>query len=266
MIASDTFAVLSEVARRSPPQMALVLGSGMSGVLSGLQPEVLVPFRSVPGLTATSVVGHSGTLALANWAGKRLLIFHGRLHYYEGHSWQAVVRPIEIAASLGVSVLFLTNAAGGIHDRCQPGDFMAISDHIDWTRSYCWRQPGPGGLGPARTSPYSTRLSQLVVQAGSHLGIRVHQGIYAALTGPSYETPAEIRALGIWGAAAVGMSTAREIQKGQELGLECGALSLITNKAAGLTPAPLVHEDVLTTARAQQERLSRLLAELMQRI
>lgn len=263
MSALNTFAELSAAARRERPQVALILGSGMSNVLRGVNAACVVSFGDIPGMAATSVVGHSGTLTLANWAGKRVLIFGGRLHFYEGHSWESVVHPIEVAASLGISTLILTNAAGGIHDACNPGGFMAITDHLEWTRPYCWRLPGPGGLAPARPSPYSPRLVHLLVQAGQAQGVAVQQGIYAALTGPSYETPAEIRALRTWGAAAVGMSTAREIQKGADLGLECGALSLITNKAAGLSAAPLDHEEVLTTAKAQAESLATLLETLI---
>jgi purine-nucleoside phosphorylase len=205
------------------------------------------------------VIGHSGTLTLGAWAGTRVLVYGGRLHFYEGHAWEAVVKPIELAASLGVSMLFLTNAAGGIHGGCDQGGFMAITDHIEWTRPYCWRLPGPGGVGPTRPSPYSWRLVNLLTTAATELGINIHRGVYAALTGPSYETPAEIRALRAWGADAVGMSTAREIERGYDLGLECGALSLITNKAAGLSAAPLDHKDVLITAKAQEDSLARLL-------
>ena len=266
MSSPTSFAVLAEAARRSPPQVALVLGSGMSNVLRDLRVECAVPFGDIPGLTATSVVGHSGTLTLADWAGKRVLVFGGRLHFYEGHPWEAVVRPIEVAAALGISALFLTNAAGGIHDACNPGGFMAITDHLEWTRPYCWRQPGPGGVGPDRPSPYASRLVKLLVQTGADLGVPVQQGIYAALTGPSYETPSEIRALKTWGADAVGMSTAREIQRGADLGLECGALSLITNKAAGLSAAPLDHKDVLITAKAQEETLATLLEAFVRRM
>ncbi len=259
MSPASTFADLDAAARRARPRIALVLGSGMSNVLRGLRAECVVPFGAIPGLSATSVVGHPGRLTLANWAGQRVLVFGGRLHLYEGHSWEAVVRPIEVAASLGVSALLLTNAAGGIHDACDPGGFMALTDHIEWTRPYCWRLPGPGGVGPARPSPYSPRLADVLAKTGGNLGMAIHRGIYAALPGPSYETPAEIRALRAWGADAVGMSTAREIQKGRDLGLECGALSLITNKAAGLSALPLDHKDVLITARAQEERLATLL-------
>lgn len=263
---TTSFADLETAAGRERPRIALVLGSGMSNILRGLQVECAVAFGDIPGLTATSVVGHSGTLALAHWAGQRVLVFGGRLHFYEGHHWDAVVRPIEVAAALGVSALFLTNAAGGIHDACDPGGFMAITDHLEWTRPYCWRLPGPGALGPARPAPYAPRLVELLARSAAELGIALHRGVYAALTGPSYETPAEIRALRTWGADAVGMSTAREIQRGCDLGLECGALSLITNKAAGLSAAPLDHKDVLVTAKAQEARLATLLEAFVRRL
>jgi purine-nucleoside phosphorylase len=222
-----------------------------------------VPFGDIPGMTATSVAGHKGFLTLGTWAERRVLIFEGRLHYYEGHSWESVVTPVRTAAALGVRVLLLTNAAGGIHDALTAGSLMAIRDHIEWTRPYCWRQPGPGELGGSRPSPYSARLVAVLAQAAHDIATPLHQGVYAALTGPCYETPAEIRALRTWGADAVGMSTAREIQIGFDLGLECGAVSCITNKAAGLSARPLNHGEVLATAAAQSERLGHLLERVL---
>lgn len=260
----SSFAALFEAARGTPPQVALVLGSGMSAVAEGLRPQMSVPFGEIPGLSATSVVGHKGCLTLGEWAGKRVLLFEGRLHFYEGHSWENVVLPTRIAASLGVKVLLQTNAAGGIHDALGPGSLMALRDHIEWTRPYCWREPGPGALGPARASPYSPRLLDLLEKAAMELGISLQRGVYGAVTGPCYETPAEVRALKTWGADAAGMSTARESQMGYELGLECAAISLITNKAAGLSAAPLDHKEVLTTAAAQAERLVRLIDRFLQ--
>jgi purine-nucleoside phosphorylase len=250
---------LLAAARQAPPEVALVLGSGMSHLARRVRVASRVSFADVPGLSATSVAGHRGRLALGDWLGKRVLVFEGRLHFYEGHSWEDVVVPVLTAASLGARVLVLTNAAGGIHDALAPGSLMTIREHIEWTRPYCWRLPGPGGLGPPRPSPYSPRLLDLFARAARSLGVVLHSGVYAALTGTSYETPAEIRALKVWGADAVGMSTAREIQAGYDAGLECAALSCITNRAAGLSEAPLDHEEVLATAGAQSERLADLL-------
>jgi purine-nucleoside phosphorylase len=231
----------------------------MGPVARRLGQAVSVPFAEVPGLAASSVAGHSGRLSLGNWLGQRVLIFEGRLHYYEGHPWESVTLPVRLAANLGVRILLLTNAAGGIHDALVPGSLLAIRDHLEWTRQYCWREPGPGALGPARPSPYSTRLLELLQSVAAKKRIEVHEGVYGAVTGPCYETPAEIRALQAWGADAVGMSTAREVQTGTDLGLECAAVSCITNRAAGLSGGPLHHEEVLQTAAAQAERLADLL-------
>jgi purine-nucleoside phosphorylase len=225
-----------------------------------------VPFLDVPGLCATSVAGHRGCVSLGDWAGQRVLLFEGRLHFYEGHPWRNVVLPVQTAAFLGARVLFLTNAAGGIHDVLAPGCLMAIRDHIEWTRPYCWRDPGPGGIGPERASPYSSRLLDVLDEAADELGMSLLHGIYAAVTGPSYETPAEIRALKSLGADAVGMSTAREIQAGSDGHMECAALSLITNRAAGLSVDAIHHGEVLTTAAAQSERVADLIEAFLRRL
>jgi purine-nucleoside phosphorylase len=254
---------LSAVCRASPPQTVLVLGSGLGAVAQRLQPLVIVPFADIPGLPSVSVGGHAGVLMLGEWVGRRVLLFAGRLHYYEGHPWEVVVRPIQLAATLGVRQAVLTNAAGGIADHLEPGCLMAIRDHLQWTHPHWWRRPGPGGLSGSRPSPYSAQLRTALHQAATAAGVELHEGIYAAVTGPAYETPAEVRALRAWSADAVGMSTAREIQAGVEAGLECAAISCITNRAAGLSSEPLSHEDVLSVASRQAERLATLLERFL---
>ncbi len=261
-----TFASFTEAARATRPEVAFILGSGMGLVAQRIADRQAVPFAEVPGLAATSVVGHSGCLTLGTWAGKQVLVFEGRLHFYEGHPWRQVTRPIHTAAFLGARVLVLTNAAGGIHQSLGPGSLMAIRDHLEWTYQHWYRRPGPAGLGRRRASPYSQRLLGVMLSAAESLGMNLHQGIYAAVTGPCYETPAEIRALQAWGADAVGMSTAREVQTGHRLGLECAALSCITNRAAGLGDGPLNHDEVITTAAAQAERLADLLETFLTRL
>jgi purine-nucleoside phosphorylase len=255
----STYAGLVAQARGRPPDAALVLGSGMGGLAERCRVLCRLPFVEVPGLAATSVVGHAGGLTLGDWAGKRVLLFEGRLHFYEGHPWRSVVEPVEAAHYLGAPVLLVTNAAGGIHDALGPGSLMAIRDHIEWTRPWCWRRPGPNGLDGPGPSPYSPRLLRLLKQAAADLHVDLAAGTYAAVTGPCYETPAEIRALRAWGADAVGMSTAREVQRAYDLGLECAAVSLVTNRAAGLSTGPIQHEEVLATAAASSARLARLL-------
>src|SRR5262249_16656260 len=147
--------------RQAPPFAAVVLGSGMGPVTDRLTGVRSVPFAEVPGMAAPTVAGHGGCLALAGWAGRRVLVFEGRLHFYEGHPWEDVVRPVKVAHDLGARVLFLTNAAGGIDPALGPGSLMAVTDHVEWTRPYCWRHPGPG----SRSSPYSPRLLDLLAKA-----------------------------------------------------------------------------------------------------
>jgi purine-nucleoside phosphorylase len=229
--------------------------------MSGLGREKLitapVPFFEVPGLLASTVTGHAGTLALAEWAGRRVLIFAGRLHYYEGHSWESVTQPMRLANTLGVRTLMLTNAAGGIHPDLGPGSLMAIRDHIDWTGPDSWRRLAM--LAVQGPSPYSVRLRHILRRAARLSGQQLNEGLYGAVLGPCYETPAEIRALKTCGADAVGMSTAREVQAAHELGVECAAVSCVTNRAAGLGDGPISHEDVLTSAAAQLVRLEDLI-------
>jgi purine-nucleoside phosphorylase len=248
------YAALAAACRSAPPHLAVVLGSGLGGVAQPLRPRHVAPFAEVPGLPAASVHGHKGVLTLGDWAGRRVLLFEGRLHFYEGHSWDAVVRPIQLAAELGARVALLTNASGGIADALEPGSLMAIVDHLEWTRPDAWRR-----MDQSRPSPYSPRLRQQLQQAAATANVTLHEGVYAAVTGPCYETPAEIRALRAWGADAVGMSTAREIQAGFEAGLECAAVSCVANRAAGLSATPLNHEEVLAVVAAQSARLGALL-------
>src|SRR5262249_55350667 len=257
------FGALTALGGQALPPVAVVLGSGLGTVAERVERLVAVPFAMIPDLPPTSVHGHAGCMSLGNWAGRRVLLIEGRLHYYEGHSWRSVTQPVHLGAALGVRVLLLTNAAGGIHEVLVPGSLMLVRDHIDWTRPWCWRLPGPGGLGPSRPSPYDLRLNQALADAAHSLGMQLHEGTYAAVTGPSYETPAEIRALRTCGADAVGMSTAREAQAARDLGMECAAVSLITNRAAGLSGSPLSHGEVLTTAAAQTGSLTDLLERFL---
>jgi purine-nucleoside phosphorylase len=263
MSAAPSFAHVAETARLTPPVLALVLGSGMGGVARRLTSAVSVPFLDVPRLAPTSVSGHIGCVTLGEWLGKTVLVFEGRLHLYEGRADSTLLIPVTIASFLGAPTMLFTNAAGGIHDALAPGALMAIRDHMEWNRPYAWRYPGPGGLGPQRHTPYSPRLLQKLAQAACGVGIDLQQGTYAAVTGPNYETPAEIRALRICGADAVGMSTTREVQAAHDLGMECAAVSCITNRAAGLGSGPISHEEVLSTAASHSERLADLLEEFL---
>ena len=250
-----TYSSFLEAARKNPPRVAFILGSGLSDLACRVANAERVPFLSVPGLeTSASVVGHKGDLVLGDLGGQRVLMFQGRLHYYEGYPWRRVVAPVHIAKELGAKILFVTNAAGGIHEKLCPGTVMGIRDHLDCTQPGWWRTQNANP-----PSPYSGRLLDKLSMAGRTCELDIFRGVYAQLLGPCYETPAEIRALQVAGADAVGMSTAREILAGHELGMECVGMSLITNRAAGLSCAPLHHGEVLSTALEQKEQLANLL-------
>jgi purine-nucleoside phosphorylase len=249
----SSFSRLAEATQADPPHVGLVLGSGLGQVAARLEVRHRVPFAEIPGLVPTSVAGHRGQLILGSWLGRTVLLFCGRLHYYESADWRAVLASVNIGTQLGARNLVLTNAAGGIADGLHPGSLMVIRDHIQWFGPYCWRHVNNG------PSPYSPPLRRLLQEAGRAQDIAIDEGIYAAVTGPCYETPAEIRALRACGADAVGMSTAREIQAANDAGLPCAAVSLITNRAAGLSNGPIHHQEVLRAAEAAVDRLTRLI-------
>lgn len=250
------FADLGAACRDRPPELALVLGSGLGAVAARVQSILSVPFAAVPGLPAVTVPGHRGCFTLGDWVGRRVLLLEGRLHYYEGHSWDIVVRPVQTAAALGAGRILLTNAAGGITAGLGPGRLMLLRDQLDWTGPDRWRSR-LSGLAPP--SPYSTEMRIEIVKVANKIGIDLAEGVYAAVTGPCYETPAEIRALRSCGADAVGMSTAREALAAQAAGMECSAISLITNHAAGITGEALDHHEVLAMAQATATRLADLI-------
>lgn len=239
-------------ARTLVPRTAVVLGSGLGGVTAGFRETASVAFGDIPGMTPTTVHGHRGRLALGLWGDTPALIFLGRLHFYEGHSSDVVIGTIRAAAELGVKRLVLTNAAGGIHPSLGPGSLMAIRGHLKLIGPDAWRALAAGS---AVAAPYSERLLSLMPG--------VLRGVYAALTGPSYETPAEIRALAACGADAVGMSTALEAEAAAELGLEVAGISCVTNAAAGIGSQPLDHKEVLGNAQLVVERLARVLTGLI---
>jgi purine-nucleoside phosphorylase len=248
--------------RAHGPRVAVVLGSGLGAVPHRFIDVASIPFADVPGLVAPSIHGHSGAIGLGHCAGVPLLVFRGRLHAYEGHSWDQVAAPVRLMASWGVRTLILTNAAGGIHDRLGPGDLMVLRDHL-WLQT---PQAVRDRISDSShiPSPYSPRLIELLQQAESDRQLLT--GVYAAVTGPCYETPAEIRALRAMGADAVGMSTAFEAQTAAGLGMEVAAVSCITNKAAGLTCGTLDHAEVLANAGRPAERISGLLETILPRV
>jgi len=232
------------------PTLAIVLGSGFTHVLRELVIAARVPYGKLPGFPQTTVAGHAGELLIGQLGGTPVLVLSGRAHYYEGHPMATVTAAVRTLAACGIRDLLLTNAAGGINRKFRAGDFMLVSDHINLMGDHPLR--GSAGAGLPRfvdlTQAYDPQLSRLLVRAARQNKIKLRQGVYLAVSGPSYETPAEIRAFARLGAAAVGMSTVPEVIVARQLGLRVAALSCLTNLAAGISKTPLSHEEVLETA------------------
>lgn len=252
--------------RERPPDGGLILGSGWSQTLAGRPVLARVSYRDIPHLGASTVVGHAGELLLLDCGGRRVAAFCGRRHWYEGAGWMPVALPVELLRRLGVRRLLLTNAAGGVNPGLRPGDLLLISDHVNTVGISPLQGPVVEGWGPRfpdQSHVYAPAFRAVIQQCAIALGIPLHEGIYAFTAGPCFETPAEIRAYGIWGVDAVGMSTVPEAMLASAMGLEVAALSCITNMAAGIGGEPLVHEEVLEISRAAAPRLGRLLDAVM---
>jgi purine-nucleoside phosphorylase len=253
---------LKVLERRLPwrPELFLVLGSGLGGLAEGLQGPTVIPFQDLPGFPGAGVEGHVGRYLAAEVEGRKVLMQAGRFHFYEGYEAALVTAPMRLAGELGVRAVILTNAAGGINRRFSPGDLMLLDDHINFQ----WRSPlaGPVSEGEERfpdlSAPYDPGLQELALRVARENGIPLHRGVYAAVPGPSYETPAEIRMLSRLGADAVGMSTVPEVIAARARRIPVMALALITNMAAGLSLDPLSHEEVLEEGRKAGGRMERL--------
>jgi purine-nucleoside phosphorylase len=225
----------------------VVLGSGFQSVLSSIDILKEIPFRRLPGFPRLTVPGHAGKIVVGYLEKVPILLVAGRGHYYEGLSLDEVTFPIRVLAQFGVRALLLTSAAGGIRRRLRPGDFMVVSDHVNGMGIHPLRGPVPRGL--ARfvdlTDAYDVPMRKQLKQAGRKAGVRLAEGIYLAVSGPSYETPAEIRFFARMGVDAVGMSTVPEAIVARQHKLKVAALCCITNLAAGRAKGPLSHEEVL---------------------
>jgi purine-nucleoside phosphorylase len=251
------------------PEVAIVLGSGLGAFTASLSDAVEIPYSEIPNWPAAAVVGHAGTLAVGMLAGRRVAALSGRAHYYEGHTLQTAAFATRVMARLGVRTLILTNAAGGINLAFEPGTLMVIDDHINLMGSSPLVGANDERFGarfPDMTEAYSKRLRQVADEAARSRGIAIAHGIYVAMHGPSYETPAEIRFLRTIGADAVGMSTVPETIAARHMGMEVLGISCITNPAAGVLPQPLVHDEVMAVARRVRAEFSSLLEAVVERL
>jgi purine nucleoside phosphorylase I, inosine and guanosine-specific len=250
------------------PKVAVILGSGLSGILS-LSSERRRSFAEIPGFPVPTVEGHIGEVAVGELAGREILVQRGRIHYYEGYDLSDVVFPVRAYALAGVKILIVTNAAGGIRYGFFPGDLVLISDHINSLGLNPLRGPNLERLGPRfpdMSQAYDPGLRKLAREVAAELGITVKEGVYVMAPGPSYETPAEIRAFRALGADLVGMSTVPEVIAARHAGLKVLGISIVTNFAAGVSEKPLSHEEVLQVTKEKAAELGRLLSNLIPRL
>ena len=232
------------------PTLAVVLGSGFHHVLTELRVDKKVPYAKIPGFPKPTVSGHAGELYFGHLGKTPILVLSGRAHFYEGHPMQRVTFAVRALAAFGIRDLLLTNAAGGLNKKFRAGDFMVLTDHINFMGANPLRGPAIAGLPRFvdLTETYDKRLRELLFRAGKTSKLKLRSGVYLAVSGPSYETPAEIRAFAKLGADAVGMSTVPEAMAARQCGLSVAAVSCITNLAAGIAGEKLSHTEVLETA------------------
>jgi purine-nucleoside phosphorylase len=242
--------------------VAIIAGSGLGGIAEAVTRATVVPYRKIAGFPKAQVAGHAGRLVVGHLAGQPVAVFCGRVHLYEGHAAATVAFPVRQARELGARMLIVTNAAGGVNPRFRAGDLMLIEDHLNFMGA----NPlvGVPGAFVDLTEAYSRRLRRVALAVAQRQRLTLRRGVYAAMLGPSYETPAEVRALRRLGADAVGMSTVPEVIAARQAGLEVLGLSCITNRAAGLAGKPLSHAEVLATGKLAQAKLTRLLTGIVE--
>lgn len=251
------------------PEVALILGSGLGDYADGIQIETTVDYTEIEGFPVSTVTGHKGRFVFGYVGDVPVVIMQGRVHYYEGYPMSDVVLPTRLMGLLGAKKLLLTNAAGGINENFRPGDFMMLTDHIATGVPSPLIGPNLDDLGPRfpdMSEVYSHRIQDVIRNAASECEIDLKEGVYVQLTGPNYETPAEVRMCKIWGGDAVGMSTACEAMAARHMGMEIGGISCITNLAAGISKEKLDHKEVQETADRVSKDFKRLVTKIIETI
>ncbi|MFZ5470607.1 MAG: purine-nucleoside phosphorylase [Myxococcota bacterium] len=248
------------------PEVGIILGSGLGAFADTFENKVVIPYGELPNFPTSSVAGHAGRLVLGTIGGARAVAMQGRVHYYEGYQPWQVAFPARVLCALGIQSLVVTNASGSINLRFQPGDLMAITDHLNlsgWNALVGKNDDRLGPRFPDMSTAYDPGLTARLFEAARELGIDLKRGVYAILSGPSYETPAEIRALRVLGADAVGMSTVPEVIAAAHMGVKVAGISCLTNLAAGIGDKPLTHEEVAQTADRVRDVFIRLLSRFL---
>lgn len=248
------------------PRIGLILGSGLGGIAEVIEDKHVIPYGEIPHFVCSTAPGHKGQFVAGRFGGKPVICMQGRLHFYEGHALSDIIFPVRVMKQLGVTSLIVTNAAGGINTSFQVGDLMLIEDHINFMGTNPLIGPNDASFGPRfcdMTYTYTPALRQAAQEAAQTLGLTLQKGVYLGCTGPSYETPAEIRAFRTLGADAVGMSTVPEVIAASHCGLQVLAFSLVTNMAAGILDQPLTEEEVIDIGNRRGSDLQRLITRIV---
>ena len=248
------------------PKIGLILGSGLGGYADGFAKAVAIPYGDIPHFPVSHVQGHKGRLVLGERAGACCVAMQGRVHVYEGHPASTVAFPARVLVALGARIIIVTNAAGGLNPSWAPGTLMLIRDHIDMLRDHALRGPNDERLGPRfpdMTKAYAPELRALVKQTAASANIALEEGVYVAMPGPTYETPAEVKMLQRLGADATGMSTVPEVCVARHMGARVIGISCITNQAAGITGHELSHDEVTETATRVRATFESLLDSIL---
>ena len=249
------------------PKLAITLGSGLSSFVDQLDIDVAIPYSDIPHFAPATVAGHPGQLVIGKIQDREIAVLQGRIHFYEGHSWNQVIYPTRVLKQIGVTTLTLTNAAGGFGDSMQPGDLMVITDHINLTGYNPLIGTNHEELGPRfpdMSEVYSKTLNEKLISILKQKNIRFDTGIYCGVLGPSYETPAEIQYLKAIGGKAVGMSTVPEAIAAKHANMTVVGMSCITNLASGISPVKLDHKDVKDVAKTVESQFNSVLIDFFQ--
>jgi purine-nucleoside phosphorylase len=254
---------------RLRPEIGLVLGSGLGAFADSLSEGVRIPYAEIPAFPRSTAVGHAGQMVIGKAGAVPVAVMQGRVHLYEGYSAQEVAFPMRVFGRMGIRAVILTNAAGGINLNYQQGALVLIRDHINLQGANPLTGPNDDGFGvrfPDMTHAYAKECRAMAKEEAAKLGMALHEGIYAALLGPSYETPAEIKYLRIIGADLVGMSTVCEVIAARHMGIKVLAISCVTNMAAGILDKPLSHQEVMETGERVKTSFEALLRAVLPRI
>ena len=251
------------------PEIAVVLGSGLGGFADRIDVKFSVDYKDLKGFPVSTVAGHKGRFIFGNYGGKQVAVLQGRVHCYEGYSAADAVLPIRVLRLLGARTLILTNAAGGINKSFKPGDIMLITDHISLFAKSPLTGPNIDEFGtrfPDMSEVYDGGLQSIALSVAERAGIDLKQGVYVQLSGPQYESPAEVRALGILGADAVGMSTVAEAIAAKHAGMRICGLSVIANTAVGINTKPLSHKEVVDVSKSAEQKFSTLIGGIIEKV